>query len=209
MPRCLSRPAMVAWWPALVGVALFLLLFAGPQIHFWAQISLSVAMLGAMALALDGRRLLRGLRPHWSGAAMGLASAAVLYGVFFLGNAASRRLAGFASGEISSIYEFSSGVERWTVVVLLLGLIGPGEEVFWRGLVQKRFERVCGGWGVAATALLYALAHASSGNRMLIVAALVCGVFWGVLYWRIGSLWVNAVSHALWDVAIFVFWPMR
>ena len=42
---------------------------------------------------------------------------------------------------------------------------------------------------------------------MLLLAALVCGVFWGWLYIRFDSILLNAVSHTAWDVAVFLIFP--
>ena len=44
---------------------------------------------------------------------------------------------------------------------------------------------------------------------MLVLAAGVCGLFWGFLYLRTGSLLINLVSHTAWDIAIFLLFPMN
>jgi membrane protease YdiL (CAAX protease family) len=43
---------------------------------------------------------------------------------------------------------------------------------------------------------------------MLVLAAGVCGVFWGLLYSAFKSIAVNAVSHALWALTIFILRPL-
>jgi len=45
-------------------------------------------------------------------------------------------------------------------------------------------------------------------NVMLILAALSCGLFWGVLNWRFNSIAVNIVSHLTWDLLIFIIFPI-
>jgi membrane protease YdiL (CAAX protease family) len=88
-------------------------------------------------------------------------------------------------------------------------VIGPGEEVFWRGFLQKRAQSVLGvtaGW--LAVSALYAAVHIGSGNLLLVLAAAAGGLFWGYLYFRYGSILVNTVSHTLWDVAIFLLRPV-
>ena len=44
---------------------------------------------------------------------------------------------------------------------------------------------------------------------MLVMAALVAGVVWGGLY-RLypRRMWAIIVSHAVWDVAVFVWFPI-
>ena len=58
------------------------------------------------------------------------------------------------------------------------------------------------------SSLAYALVHVWAFNFMLLAAALVCGLFWGALYrWR-KNLAPVIVSHAVWDVEIFILFPV-
>jgi membrane protease YdiL (CAAX protease family) len=91
----------------------------------------------------------------------------------------------------------------------MIFLIGPGEELFWRGFLQRRLQADYGPWyGFLISAAIYSLVHIGSGNPMLVLAAGVCGLFWGFLYLRYRSLLMNMVSHKLWDVAIFLLFPV-
>jgi len=40
-----------------------------------------------------------------------------------------------------------------------------------------------------------------------VLAAALCGVFWGYLYLRLRSVWLNVISHLVWDLAVFMFFP--
>jgi hypothetical protein len=44
---------------------------------------------------------------------------------------------------------------------------------------------------------------------MLIVAALVAGLFWGWMYMRYNSMVMNIVSHTVWDIAVFLILPFN
>lgn len=61
--------------------------------------------------------------------------------------------------------------------------------------------------GLVLSVLAYGLVHLGSGSVTLVGAALVCGLFWGCLYQRFKSIWLNILSHALWDRAVFLVWP--
>ena len=63
--------------------------------------------------------------------------------------------------------------------------------------------------GIPLAAAVYAVVHAGSGNPMLVLAAAVCGLFWGYLYLRTDSVLLVAVSHTVWDLAVFVVFPFR
>ena len=138
--------------------------------------------------------------------ALGLLSAGILYGLFFLGNIFSRTLLPFASQGINRIYGFKEGASGLRILLLMLLLIGPGEELFWRGFLQKRWQgRISRYHAWLLVTLLYAAVHAASGNLMLVLAAAVCGLFWGWLYLKYQSVLLVAVSHTVWDILVFLF----
>ena len=95
------------------------------------------------------------------------------------------------------------------VGLLLLLIIGPAEELFWRGFVQCSLSAR---WGAdaafAVTLVLYTVIHVWAFNVMLLLAALVVGGCWGLLYrLRPQALPALIVSHAVWDVCAFVLFP--
>lgn len=144
---------------------------------------------------------------------LGLLIAAALWGVFWVGDRLSSLMFDFARPQVDGIYGLKQ--DPWMgpcgISLLLLLLIGPAEELFWRGYVQRSLEEV---WGkrfpaFVVTAIVYALIHVCSLNFMLVMAALVAGLVWGFLYWLKPS-WLPAlvISHALWDAAVFVWFPI-
>jgi membrane protease YdiL (CAAX protease family) len=196
---------------AILFIALFRLRRLGP-LDFWAWLALNIVIVVALAFLIDRgytQRLRQDLR---SGlvrkAALGVASAAVLYGVFAAGRIVAFRIFPFAGAGIGSVYALKAGVSVWRVVLLIGLVIGPGEELFWRGFFQERTGATTSrAYGFTLTALLYSAVHLASGNIMLVLAAAVCGVFWGWLYFRFRSPVLNIVSHTLWDLLAFVILP--
>ena len=180
-----------------------------PHINFWVAMAVSAVVLTAMAVAMRGRLLWASWRWSWRDAAIGVLSAAVLWGVFWLGNCLSVRLFGFAQGQVASVYAMKEGHNLWLIGTALLLLIGPAEEVFWHGLLQDSLaEKIKSPWVIVATALIYSLVHLPSLNFMLIMSALVCGLFWSTIYYYNRNLLTVVVSHALWDFSIFVLFPI-
>ncbi len=139
----------------------------------------------------------------------GLLSAVFLYLVFFAGNFFSNILFSTADIEISGIYDFKGDASKLRIFALLLLVIGPGEELFWRGFLQhqlmRRFKPV---YGFIIATLLYTLVHVLTGNFMLVMAAMVAGLFWGWMYYRFKSIAVNIISHVVWDITIFLILPI-
>ena len=209
----MTRPGSAATgaltWAIPLAVAVWIVIFAWRPANFWLLMAAGTGGLGGLALCL------RGVFPIEEGVGaqdlgIGAAAAAALYGVCALGRAIAGRLLPSAPGQISDVYALRAQAP-WPVIALLLILVvGPGEEVFWRGLVQWGLVRRFGpglGWG-AATAI-YGGVHAAAANPMLILAALVAGGFWGLLYLRIGRIAPLIVSHVLWDLAVFLLLPFR
>ncbi len=141
---------------------------------------------------------------------IGLLAAVVLYFIFFFGNYLSQQLFSFAGSGIHAVYDFKSGKNLLRIVLLLVFIIGPGEEIFWRGFLQQQFSQHFNpGIGFIIVTLLYTLIHVGSGNIMLILAALVCGISWGLLYWYFQSITINIVSHLVWDLMVFIILPFN
>lgn len=141
---------------------------------------------------------------------LGISIAAVLWFVFWIGGKLSGLLFDFSRSQVQSIYGLKSGVDKWILALQLLCLTGPAEEIFWRGYLQRKISGAFGqNSALIITLLLYTLIHVWSLNFMLIMAALVAGAIWGGLYrLRPSILPALVISHALWDAAVFVVFPL-
>lgn len=176
--------------------------------NFWLLMALSTAALGTMAI-ISRRSILKSPESWYNAWLYGMAAAALLYLLFLAGNALTSSLP-FQSHQVSAVYATRDQAPSWLIALLLLFVIGPGEELFWRGFVQRRLVGRYGFWvGWAAAALLYTVVHLASFNPMLLAAALICGLWWGALYRLTGSIWPCIISHALWDITIFVLLPIK
>ena len=146
----------------------------------------------------------------WSDIALGILMAAALWGVFWIGDRLSSLMFDFARPQVNLIYGMKEGENPVILTLLMLFIIGPAEEIFWRGYIQNKFSKK---WnpniGFIVTTLIYGLVHISKFNFMLIMAALVAGFIWGLAYRffpeRLGAI---ILSHALWDCAVFIWFPI-
>ena len=150
------------------------------------------------------------MRFSFSNIVLGVVIAVALWGVFWVGDKLSQLMFDFARPQVDTIYGMKDGFSPWVLTALMLFLIGPAEEIFWRGYVQKILStRWSANAGFVVTTLIYALVHAGSFNFMLIMAALVAGAAWGLLYRLFPERFTAIIiSHALWDVAVFVWFPI-
>ncbi len=190
---------------------LFIFNQIGP-LDFWDGMALIVMAL-LIVIVLRDRLWLPWLVSNiksrfWMMTLLGIISAIVLYGVFFIGNWVSRLLFNFASYNIESVYSLKEGAANARIALYITLLIGPAEELIWRAYIQEKFSAYRSPLLVLSlTTLFYVGIHWGSLNVMLLLAALVCGVFWGILYIKYRSVWLNIVSHTIWDLAVFIFFP--
>jgi len=173
--------------------------------NFWVKIGLSVIIICLYAL----RWQKPSLRFSSSSLIIGILSAVILYGIFYLGYLLSPFIVPGAVRQVGGIYAMGTNTDRFLIALLLLFITGPGEEIFWRGFLQKNLMARYGtaaGWVI--TTLIYGSVHIFSLNVMLIMAAYVAGAFWGGLYLWKRDLAPVIVSHSLWSAVIFAVFPI-
>ena len=186
--------------------------------NFWITMAVAGVSLTTMALLFSPevragvRTLFRRytLRALLGQLLLGVALAALMWGIFWVGDKLSPLWFSFARPQVDSIYAMKHGLPPAVIALLLLFVIGPAEELFWRGYVQRTLAAHVGVDGAfVLTAAVYTLVHVWSMNFMLIMAALVAGGVWGLLYrLRPSLLPALIVSHAIWDACVFVVFPI-
>ncbi len=180
-----------------------------PHINFWWMMTGSACILSTLSTIFNPGWWKR-VKLSGRGVLEGIAIAVALWGIFWIGDKLSQIIFNFARGQVDLIYGMKEGESPWLLTALMLLLIGPAEEIFWRGYVQQTLQNK---WnpnaGFVVTTLIYAIVHAGSCNFMLVMAALVAGAAWGLLYRLFpDKFFAIILSHALWDVAVFVWFPI-
>ena len=193
--------------------ALWFVMFSpwtAPHVPFWWTMT-GAALILTTPSTVWNRGWWRRLRFSWSEVLLGVAIAAALWGVYWVGDKLSQLMFSFARPQVNLIYSMKDGWSSVLLSVLLLLLIGPAEEIFWRGYVQQRLsERWNANAGFVVTTLVYAVVHAPSLNFMLLMAALVAGGVWGLAYRLMPRRFTAIIlSHALWDAAVFIWFPIQ
>lgn len=199
-------------FPLLTAALLWFLMF-NPwltlPLDFWTMMTLSGCILLMMALLIDPRWF-ADIEISWKGFFTGIALALVLWGIFWVGDKVATWMFPFARPQVDTIYSMKESQSEWVIGLLLLFIIGPAEEIFWRGFIQRSLsKRFTANVGFVATLLVYGLVHLWKFNFMLIMAAFVCGLVWGLAcrLWP-KQLFALIVSHAIWDALVFVVWPI-
>ncbi|HOH54765.1 MAG TPA: type II CAAX endopeptidase family protein [Paludibacteraceae bacterium] len=197
--------------PILIAIIFWFVMFSPwtkEYVNFWMTMTAAGLTLTLMSAFL-GKDFKKQFSFSLKDVLIGLGSAVVLYVVFFLGDFFSKLLFDFAKDQVGQIYMMKEGENPLLLSLLLIFLIGPAEEIFWRGYVQRMLEPKFGSWvALIVTTLIYTLVHIWSFNFMLIMSAMVCGAFWGLLYKYNKNLVTLIVSHAVWDVSVFILFPI-
>jgi len=197
--------------PILIAIIFWFVMFSPwtkEYVNFWMTMTAAGLTLTLMSAFL-GKDFKKQFSLSLKDVLIGLGSAVVLYVVFFLGDFFSKLLFDFAKDQVGQVYMMKEGENPLLLSLLLIFLIGPAEEIFWRGYVQRMLEPKFGSWvALIVTTLIYTLVHIWSFNFMLIMSAMVCGAFWGLLYKYNKNLVTLIVSHAVWDVSVFILFPI-
>lgn len=180
--------------------------FRGPRERFWSRMTVTGASLGALSLLLEPEH--RKLSFRVKHLIEGGAIAAGLYGIFRMGDKMARRIMPNGAGDIQEIYDLRNGQDPFRVGARLAFVIGPAEELFWRGHLQRRLTTEHGTLkGALEAALAYGGVHLVSGNPTLVGAASVAGAWWST--WAALGVDMESLilSHIIWDVMIFLIAP--
>jgi uncharacterized protein len=202
-----DRPGLAALAVGLAAAqAGFAATFRGPPERFWQRMTWAGLGLGSFALLASAPA--RRLRIRWWHVLFGWLSAAVLYATFRIGDRFARTMVPGGEDQIREIYALRTLRPRSEIAARLATIIGPAEELFWRGLVQEALMRRYGRWrGAALAAVAYGGVHIVTGNFTLFGAAGVAGAHWCALYALGAPLGILVVSHVTWDVWIFLVQP--
>lgn len=174
--------------------------------NFWLKIGFSVISVSFYSLLWERPKITFNLNSILYGAF----SALLLYLLFLFGHQIAPLILSEAKIQVRAIYDLGAESNKTAVFFLLFLITGPGEEIFWRGFLQKHLMVRFGGlWGTFISVALYTGVHLFSLNPMLILSSLVAGGFWGGLYLWKKDLLLQISSHSFWSSFIFTVAPIQ
>jgi len=116
------------------------------------------------------------------------------------------------TSEESAAQQIGFMLKRNTVQDLLLNLVlvaafaGVGEELFFRGVLQRLFIKLFKNpWaGILVTAFIFSAIHLQFYG---FIPRFILGILLGLLYWYSGSLWPAIIAHFAYDAfAVVMIW---
>jgi uncharacterized protein len=195
----------------LLAFVLWYVMFVLKPFNFWISMAFSTSLLSAISLYYNREQL---AAKYWNlkEIMIGVVSALVLYGIFFVGKMIldSINIIPDHNQNISNVYANREIFPSWVVGLMLFFPIGFGEEIFWRGylqrILQSKYSKIA---ALALTVFFYTAVHIPTLNPVLMLASFVVGIYWGLIFmWR-GNIVAALLSHMIWDPLIFVIAPIN
>ena len=195
------------WFISGFFIAHLLLFFTfEDKLIFWYIFPASLLFLISISIAKEA---IENQVPVWQFLFIGAVSGVFIFSLFWFGNLMINMFDLPLFSSVSALYRWYAPKEFWHYIVLML-IVAPGEEVFWRGFIQKRLITLVGRWmSIVVSAIMYASVHLYADHWMLAFSALFAGVLWGWLYAWKRSLPLVIISHLVFDLFLFIILPFR
>ncbi len=208
----MRRTAGPRVWLALATLPVAAFLFANSFVfsrrEFWVAMASGALVLAMFAVVLRGTTLYTE-KTDGLDVALGVGTFALLYAAFWIGDKLIRFIRPVSGNEISAIYELRTQAPLVVIALLLVFVIAPAEELYWRGLVNWA---IGARWGDGAAVILgtaaYGAVHLVTQNAAIVLAALAAGFVWSLLYAIRRRLFPVIISHVLFDLFLFVLAPL-
>lgn len=195
----------------LLAAVLWFVMFVLKPFNFWAMMVFSTSLLSVISYISNNDQFKKEYF-NLKEIGIGVGSAVLLYFVFFTGKIILDNMGIIPNHgqNISSVYANKGVIPGWLVGMLLFFPIGFGEEYFWRGYLQRYFQGRFGKWtALALTVFFYTAVHIPAMNPVLLLAAFLVGIYWGLIFiWR-GNIVAALISHMVWDPLIFIVFPLN
>jgi uncharacterized protein len=173
----------------------------------WPTMGVTFAAVGAIALVGDGVRLGKALDIAPT-IAVGVGSGVALYVLTVAFLRVARRWAALRRHTLS-LYQHREGVSLMETLSVGALVVSPGEEIFWRGLVQDLAAAGAGSLQGAIIAwALYVATNIASGSLPIVLGAVVGGAAWGALAWWSGGVAASVACHAAWTALMIARPPL-
>lgn len=190
----------------------YLMFVVKPIENFWIMMVFSTSVLSIISLRNNRNQLKQG-NINFKEIFIGIASAVILYLVFFAGKYLLDLLKIIPNHEqgISNVYATRGILPGWLIALFLFFPVGFGEEIFWRGFLQRLMSEKYGNKiAFLVTTFFYTAVHIPTMNPVLILAALLVGIYWGMIFiWRKNNIVAPMISHMVWDPVIFIILPFN
>ncbi len=199
-----QRWSVPPWFPVLAVLALL----AGPWLitDVWLRM-LAIEGCLVAALLMLGAPLRSWMRARVVDLGTGVLAALVMFAGALGVTAGLRMLSPNLMASASEVYGWAS-VWPLPATLVLLVLIAGAEDLVWRFAITLGLVQHLGpGGAVLVGGIAFAIAHATTGPPILVLAALLAGLLWSALALRTRSWPAVLTCHVLWDASVVMLAP--
>lgn len=190
----------------LLPLALFLyhLAFEDTSV-FWYMYTFSILVL--MSIAIIRYSVFDELKT-WQSLIYGLLSGVIIYALLISGYRLLDSMPVNIEGPVSALQAIYAPTSIWQYLLLMF-IIVPGEEIFWRGYIQQLLKNYMNApLAILTAALLFGIALSFSGFWPGIVAGVISAVLLGFLYEWKRSMPVLIIAHLVLLLLLFIILPL-
>ncbi|QBP41632.1 CPBP family intramembrane glutamic endopeptidase [Paenisporosarcina antarctica] len=194
-------------WTALLVAVYVLLFFAfSNEKIFWYMYTFTMLLFMALSFVLGK---IEDEVQTWEYLVFGIGYGTLTYGLIAI---AYRFFFLFTDKAVISVEQFLTDfgpTSVWHYILLILIII-PGEELFWRGFIQQKLKAYMSPFfSVLASSILFGLSMSFSGFWLGVLAAITSGLLWGFLYEWKKSMPLIIIAHITMTVLLFLVLPLN
>ncbi|MDD2221102.1 MAG: CPBP family intramembrane metalloprotease [Clostridia bacterium] len=186
----------------------YLFLFRSNLQYFWYSLASTAVMLAVLAFVWGGKAMaIKDFRIY--DIIIGIGGGSLLY-ILSVGMAwVLEKIFPLYNTQIIELYSWKEGYSLTVLVLMIVFLVGPGLEVFWRGMMTKWLITAWNvKWGIILSVFAATFVYLPSLSLTLICAGLLLNIVCSALYaWRKTPV-APAVAHSVWLLAVAVFFPL-
>lgn len=188
----------------LLALAAWVFLFTLPRDGLWPRTWITATVLSGfslVALAVTDRTgdVIGPINPKEVAAGLGVGAAWLI--ATHIGHAVCCRLFPTFLAQVNDLYAIRTRSSMPTMIggVVMMGI---AEELMFRGFLQDRL-------GLVAAIGVYTAVQVVERKWALMLAALLGGTVWGLLFWWRDGIVAPLVAHILWTGALTFVWPLK
>jgi membrane protease YdiL (CAAX protease family) len=194
-------------WTVLLVVVYVLLIFTFlNETIFWYMYTFTMLLFMALSFVLVK---MEDDVQTWEYLVFGIGYGTLTYGLI----ATAYRFASILTDDVAiSVEHFLSDYGPTTVwhYLLLMLIIAPGEELFWRGYIQQKLKAYMSPFfAVLVASLLFGMSMSFSGFWLGVLAAITSGILWGLLYEWKKSMPLIIIAHITMTILLFLVLPLN
>lgn len=184
---------------------LYIIAFQNTAI-FWYMYTFALLLL--MSYALLFTKIFDEL-PTWKSLLFGLGYGTLIYGIIAGSYQVLQLLPLPIEESISNFLANFAPVSIWHYLLLMF-IIVPGEEIFWRGYVQQKLKKYMPvSYAILTSSTLFGLALGLGGFIPGMLAAAAAGIILGALYEWKRSMPLLIITHLVMVVLLFLVKPLQ